>query len=510
MTTMLQKAVSPQMSVAYLERGLDRVSGYVVPAADVAEVVTTAALFELHGLGFPGTPFAPDRPIDILHVPMSPTAVLVPATGGSDEAGRRATGGPFLERPPFSGTGLVSTGDVVAPLSWLEHTRLTPGARLWRFSPGGTEPELIGSYHGVAFGWQNHLDGDSFHVLAPSKYVGHVAKLPLGTFAADVKTDDAGAPSVITLVAMAAAAQEHGFTKTSAGTWAKQVRAAEVTELFEIHVTARWHGIPVRIVDQGPGKDGEQFCRISSLAHDADLAERLVMDKVDAGVYETTVALSALTDVLYAQRIPKAWATQGQLARGGSAAARPAAAAGSAQAGSAPAGSGPAAAPQGSGPAAVADNPLNRHSVTLQRIAQGLARVAPTGWTRARVLCRMVGTHGEILAGATRPEGDEVVLPALPGDVGSAMAEMRHAQYEPGKGTWFTAMVTLLPDGKVTLNVDSTNEPTWSKPLETGQYTEDMRRYPRDVEHQPDWLRAKLAEEERAKEPSGGTGGPEA
>ncbi|WP_127130090.1 hypothetical protein [Georgenia sp. SYP-B2076] len=470
MTTILQKAVTPQMSAAYLERGLDRVAGYVLPAAEVAQVATTEGLFELHGLGFPSTPFAPDRPIDVLHVPQSPTAVLVSATGGTDAPGRLATGGPFLEHPPFTGTGFASTGDVVAPLSWLEHTRLTPGSRLWRFTPGAPEPELVGTYHGVAFGWQNHLDGDSFHALAPSKYVGHVAKLPLGTFAADVKTDDDGAPSVVTLVAMSDAAQEHGFTKTTAGTWAKQVRAADVDELFEIHVGARWHGMPVRIVDQGPGADGEQFCRISSLAHDADLAERLHMDKVDAGVYETTVPLSALTDVVYAQRIPKAWAREEQLARSGAGAA--------------------AGAP--------ADHPLARHSATLQRVAQGLAQVAPAGWTRARVLCRMVGTRGEILAGVTQPDGTEAVLPALPGDVGNAMAEMRHAQYEPGKGTWFTALVTLMPDGKITLNIDSKNEPTWSTPLEPGQFSEDLRRYPRDDEHVPDWLTAKLAEETRA------------
>ena len=130
MATILQKAITPQMSVAYLERGLDRVAGYVVPAADAASVTSTAGLFELHGLGFAGTPFSPDAPIDILHLPVSPTAVVLPATGGQDEEGRRQTGGPFLERPPFAGAGFTSTGDLVVPLSWVEHTRLTPGARL--------------------------------------------------------------------------------------------------------------------------------------------------------------------------------------------------------------------------------------------------------------------------------------------------------------------------------------------------------------------------------------------
>ncbi|GAA1624598.1 hypothetical protein GCM10009790_04350 [Georgenia ruanii] len=513
-TVTLQKAITPPMSAAYLERGLDRVAGFVVPAADVAAVTSTAALFELHGLGFPGSPFAPDRPIDILHLPASPTANLVRATGGADEAGRRATGGPFLDRPPFTGTGLAAAGDVVAPLSWLEHTRLTPGARLWRFTPGAEEPELVGTYHGVAFGWQNHLAGDELHALAPSKFVGPLAKLDLGTFAVDVRTDDDGAPTVVTLVTMAAGSEEHGFTRTNAGTWAKQVPAADV-ELFEIHATARWHGLPVRIVDQGPGPDGEVMCRVSSLAYDADAAERMLMDKIDAGVYETTAALSALTDVRYTQRVPNAWAKESQLAE--ARAAREAAAAGAATTGAAastatasvgpagPAGgpvgagatAGDGAAPGGAAPSqaqATASGPLAAHGDLLERVARGLATGLPAGWTRVRVLCRMAGSRGEILGAVTGQDGKEVVLPRLADDVGQALSQLRHVSYNPGEGTWFTALATLAADGTLTLNVDSTNEPKWSTPIEAAEFAEDVRRYPRDEEHTPDWLRARLAE----------------
>ncbi|RPF26621.1 hypothetical protein [Georgenia muralis] len=498
MSTMLQKAVTPQMSAAYLDRGLDRVAGYVVPAADVAEVTTTQGLFDLHGLGFAGTPFSPDRPIDVLHVPTAPTAVLVPATGGTDEAGRRATGGTFLERPPFNGTGFAGTGDVVAPLSWLEHTRLTPGARLWRFHPGGAEPELIGSYHGVAFGWQNHLSDDSFHALLPSKYVGPVAKLALGTFAADVRTDDDGAPTVVTIVTVAKDPEKLGFSRTKAGTWAKQLAAAEVPELFEIHASARWHGIPVRIVDQGPDQDGQQMCRVTSLAHDADVAERLGMDKVDVGVYETTVPLSVLTDVVYAQRVPRAWAREGQLAQASS--AGPADPAGApARTASAPrvnVGTPVVTVAPGS---PEADHPMSKFAAELQRVAQGLVSVSPTGWTRARVLCRMVGSRGEVMAAVTGAEGKEVPLAGLPGDVARAMSEMRHKAYEPGKGTWFTALVTLERSGKLSLNLDYNNEQKWGRPLEPGQFVEDLRRYPRDDEHTPAWLRERLAADAAAQ-----------
>ncbi|MHB1064872.1 MAG: hypothetical protein ACYC1Z_10385 [Georgenia sp.] len=493
MSIVLQKAVTPQLSTAYVERGLDRVFGYVVPAADVAGITTTAGLFELHGLGFSGTPFAPEKPIDVLHLPTPPTAGLVRATGGNDDAGRQATDGPILDRPPFTGTGLATVEDVITPLSWLEHTRLTPGTRLWRFSPGAEEPELVGTYHGVAFGWQNHLDGDSFHAVLPSKYVGPLARTADGTFAADVRTGDDGRPAVVTVVTAAPDAEQHGFARTSAGMWAKQLAPTEVSELFEIHATARWHGILVRIVDQGPDSEGVQRCRISSLANDADVAEKNLMDKIDPGVYEATVALADLMDVNYTQRIPTAWAKAEQVQRARAAAA---ASGGAGTARPPDQGIGAPVVSVGAGGAATAstDQRAARQSALLQRVAQGIVKAAPPGWARARLLCRIVGTQAEVLAAATPAGGEEQVLPGVPEDVGAALAELRHVTFEPGLGAWYTALVTVESTGKVTLNFDRSNEPRWTKPVPASMFAQDVARYPRDEEHTPEWLRDRLAE----------------
>lgn len=483
MSIVLQKAVTPQMSTAYVERGLDRVFGYVVPAADVAGVTTTAELYELHGLGFPGSPFAPGRPIDVLHLPTPPTAALVRATGGNDAAGRQATGGPILDRPPFTGTGLATVGDVITPLSWMEHTRLAPGTRLWRFSPGADEPELVGTYHGVAFGWQNHLDGDTFHAVVPSKYVGIVARTADGTFAADVRTGEDGRPAVVTVVSPAPDAEQHGFTKTSAGMWAKQLAPAEVSDLFEIHATARWHGIPVRIVDQGPDDQGVQRCRISSIATDADVAEKNLMDKIDPGVYETTVALSDLTDVSYSQRIPTAWAKAEQVQRAQRGGPVPVPTVGA-----------PVVSVAGGAATASTDQRAVRQSALLQRIAQGLVKEAPAGWASARLLCRVVGPRVEVLSAATPEGGEEKVLPGLPQEVGAALVELRDVTADPAKGAWYTALITVESTGKVTLNFDRNSEPQWAKPVPAATFAEDLRRYPRDEENTPGWLRDRLTE----------------
>ncbi|MFC7403606.1 hypothetical protein [Georgenia alba] len=493
MSTILQKAVTPQMSAAYLDRGLDRVAGYVVPAADAASVTTTAGLFELHGLGFDGTPFSPDSPIDILHLPTTPTAVVVPATGGTDAESRKATGGTFIEKPPFTGTGFTSSGDAVVPLSWMEHTRIPAGARLWRFTPDAEEPELIGTYHGVAFGWQNHLGDDTFRAVPPSKLVGYVAKVDAGTFPADIATDEGGRPSVVTLVSHVEP-EADGFTQTEAGMWAKRVRADDVAELFEMHATATWNDIPVRIVDQGPSTEGEQVAHVTSLLHDALTAERLGMDKLDAGVYEKTVPLADLVKPAYAQRVPRAWAREGQLEKAREHAARRQAGAGEVP----PAGTARPTAtvstpklnvPEGTDPD---ENPMNRHAESLKRVAQGLVDVAPAGWTQARVLARMIGKRGELVAAYTGEDGKQKALKGLPPDVGRALAEMKGASHEPGKGTWLTALVTLERGGKLTLNIDRTNEQKWTKPPEPSDYEHELKRFPRDPENVPDWFRERM------------------
>jgi hypothetical protein len=60
--SLIQKAVTPQLSNAYLTAGWDRVSGFVVEASTVAFATTPAQLFDVHALGFPGSPFSPDDP----------------------------------------------------------------------------------------------------------------------------------------------------------------------------------------------------------------------------------------------------------------------------------------------------------------------------------------------------------------------------------------------------------------------------------------------------------------
>lgn len=488
----LQKAVTPAMAKVYLEKGLDRVSGFVVPAPEVATLSSTAELYRLHGLAFPGTPFAPDQPIDVLHVPLSPTWQMVPATGGHTSAERAKNKGNFVEHPPFDGSGFTQVGDVRAPVAWIEHDRLTVGARLWRFLPGQAEPEHLGTYHGPAFGWQNHAAGDLFATAVPSKLVGYVAKVDGTTWAADVRVDDEGRPELITLVSPSKDAESQGFTMTEAGTWAKQVVRSEVEELVAMHCTARWKGVPVRVVDDQVDQQGTRRARIFSIARDATLAERHQMDKLDPGVYEKTVLWEELSDVVYAQRVPKPWATEEQLtkgeeyrrdrAQGGSAAPRPHVPAGSST-----------QVTLGSPEGADENHPAVRHQAELQTIVRGMVDLVPADWKKARLVAVMLGTRGEIRAGATTEDGTEVTLQGLGKEVAQAVAKLRvDSADNGGKGAWLTAVISVEPAGTVRLATDHDIQPTWRTKPKTSDYTTELQRHPRAPENIPDWWAEQL------------------
>jgi hypothetical protein len=488
----LQKAVTPAMATVYLEKGLDRVSGFVVPAAEVATLTSTRQLYELHGLNFAGSPFAPDQPIDILHVPTSPTWQAVPATGGTDEASRAKVSGNFLERPPFDGSGFTQVGDVRAPVAWLEHDRLTVGSRLWRFLPGEAEPVHLGTYHGPAFGWQNHAAGDLFATALPSKLVGYVARVDGKTWAADVRLDDDGAPSVITLVSPTKDAEELGFTMTEAGTWAKQVVRSEVEELFAMHATARWNGVPVRVVDDQVDKEGTRRARIFSIARDANVNERHKLDKLDPAVYEKTVLWDELSDVVYAQRVPKLWATSEQLEKGKEYQRDRAANAAAGKPALAPHSAPRAGATQvnlGTPEGADENHPAVRHRKELEAIVRGLVNVVPADWTRARLVATMLGTRGEIRAGATTADGTEVGLQGLGKDLARAVAKLRTDSADNGgKGAWFTAIISVEPAGTVKLATDHAIQPNWKTAPSEDDYRTELERHPRSEDNIPDWF----------------------
>ncbi|MFI7492593.1 SseB family protein [Micromonospora echinaurantiaca] len=137
----MQKAVAPSQLGYYLERGYDRVSGFVHRASELAHLTTPAQLYEALGLGYPDSPFARNaEEIYLLRWPAyRPSLYRIPY-GGQNEAAMRAMEGWVIERAPFRGNGFApgESSDVVAEFK-VDSARLPHGAQLWRIGADGTE-----------------------------------------------------------------------------------------------------------------------------------------------------------------------------------------------------------------------------------------------------------------------------------------------------------------------------------------------------------------------------------
>ncbi|MEU4677563.1 SseB family protein [Micromonospora sp. NPDC023737] len=138
---MMQKAVAPSQVAYYLERGYDRVSGFVHRANELAHLNTPAQLYDALGLNYAESPFSRDaEEIYVLRWPAyRPSLYRIPY-GGQNEAAMRAMEGWVIERPPFRGNGFApgESSDVVAEFK-VDSARLPHGAQLWRIGSDGTE-----------------------------------------------------------------------------------------------------------------------------------------------------------------------------------------------------------------------------------------------------------------------------------------------------------------------------------------------------------------------------------
>ena len=138
---LMQKVIAPSQLGYYLERGYDRVGGFVHRTAEVAHLNTPAKLYHALGLNHPGSPFSPDATeVYVLRWrAYRPSLYRIPY-GGQGEAAMRAMEGWVIERPPFRGNGFApgEGSEVVAEFK-VDSARLPHGARLLRIDADGTE-----------------------------------------------------------------------------------------------------------------------------------------------------------------------------------------------------------------------------------------------------------------------------------------------------------------------------------------------------------------------------------
>jgi hypothetical protein len=153
--TVMQKAVPASKVDFYLERGYDRVCGFVHRATEVAHLRTPAELRAALGLSYPGSPFAPDDDtVYVLRWPAyRPSLYRIPY-GGQTESAMRAMEGWVIQRGPFRGNGFApgESADVIAEFK-VDSVRLPHGAQLWRVKADATE-EMVALLDADTMKWR--------------------------------------------------------------------------------------------------------------------------------------------------------------------------------------------------------------------------------------------------------------------------------------------------------------------------------------------------------------------
>ncbi|MEV0896561.1 SseB family protein [Actinoplanes sp. NPDC049802] len=139
--TVMQKTISAEQVDYYLDRGYDRVAGFVHRASEVEHLRTPGELFSALGLYYDASPFQPGaEEAFVLRWPAyRPSLYRIPY-GGQNEQALRAMDGWVIERPPFRGNGFApgEGRDVIAEFK-VDSVRLPHGAQLWSIDADGNE-----------------------------------------------------------------------------------------------------------------------------------------------------------------------------------------------------------------------------------------------------------------------------------------------------------------------------------------------------------------------------------
>jgi hypothetical protein len=151
----MQKTVPPAHVDYLLDRGYDRVAGFVHRASEVEHLRTPGALFAALGLVHAGSPYEADaKEAHVLRWPAyRPNLYRIPYGGPSEQA-MRAMDGWVIERSPFRGNGFApgESTDVIAEFK-VDSVRLPHGAQLWRMDADGRET-LVAIFDADAPRWR--------------------------------------------------------------------------------------------------------------------------------------------------------------------------------------------------------------------------------------------------------------------------------------------------------------------------------------------------------------------
>ncbi|HEX6355739.1 ferredoxin [Actinophytocola sp.] len=116
--------------------------------------------------------------------------------------------------------------------------------------------------------------------------------------------------------------------------------------------------------------------------------------------------------------------------------------------------------------------------------------IAPGLPVRVRIEYRAVGRHIEADVLITGPDG--VARPVRPDPmVVQLLGTLRTAMYQPGRGTWLSAVLEFAPSAAPATQFVTDEEPRWRRVPPPIGFADELRFFPREDKFVPDWLRAR-------------------
>ncbi|MFT0848782.1 hypothetical protein VR010_13665 [Actinomycetaceae bacterium L2_0104] len=470
MSVVYQLAVSAGQADSYLQNGLDFFGGFAVDANEVAQVTEVGDLISLLNADMAGSPFSPDKPIDILQVPANPFIQTRLAVGPLHE---QAFMGGVVEHPPFNGSGIAQAAGVRTQLMWVEPTRLTTGSRLWRFFPGSEEPELRGVYHGIAWGWETVKTGN-LKACIPSVFTGPILPREWGILPVEVELDEGTSkPVALTMVTPGQPRQEEGFEELPTGLWAKRIAYHEDLNIFEHQDVARYRNIPVRVIRAVTGKEGKLMAHIVSLAVDAPLAQASGFSRYAQGTNTLITSFDDLTDRASREARPNTWDVSSR----------------------------PAVTLKAS---RTRDN--SDAKALMADIFGLLTNVAPTGWSKLRLYIQLVGQMAHFAASVAVPNDEEeasseeeastkdVTINLLPTAILHYVGQLKKVLYREEVGAPYVLVFEFDAQGQANVTINLNDEPRWAHQVPAQVWSADLKMFPRSQENIPQWLAGKTEE----------------
>jgi hypothetical protein len=124
----------------------------------------------------------------------------------------------------------------------------------------------------------------------------------------------------------------------------------------------------------------------------------------------------------------------------------------------------------------------------IKRIGRALLGAAPPNWKQIRAEYRSAGRHIE--ADVTITSDDDQQYPIRPPlDVVELLGELRALMYRPGRGTWLSRRYVLDHPSKYNAEFEPDIEPRWRRVPPPIGFQDELRRFPREDAHIPEWLR---------------------